>query len=135
MKEHVEDGAGKDRSCNDGRVCCHWLRLRTPQSNAALKAEDQKNDPEAVLPGSPNGIPHLHTCQSRTCSKHFVMFSQQRRSPAHVWFVILPFLQHQMLPCCHFGRTTFARPVIRLGLGDHPLTQNRLAHPFPHSHD
>ena len=51
-EEHVEDGAGKDRSCNDGRVGCHWLRHRTPQSNAALKAEDQKNDPV-----SPNGTP------------------------------------------------------------------------------
>ena len=132
-EEHVEDGTRKDRSCNDGRVSCHWLRHRTPQSHAALEAEDQENDPEQCSREASMASPSPHVPEPDLLRAFGHI--QQRRSPAHAWFVILPFLQHQMLPCCHFGRTTLARPIIRPGLGNHPLILNGLAHPFPHSHD
>ena len=132
-EQHVEDGAGEDRICDDGCVGRDRLRHRPKQSHTPLKAEDQENVPEqrSWEPPVASPSPHVPEPDLLKALRHV----QQRRAPAHAWSVVVPFLQHQVSPCCHFGRTAFARPVIGPGLRNDPLIQNGLAHPFPHSYD
>ena len=40
-EQHVEDGAGEDRTRDDGCIGRDGLRHRHPQSHTSLKAEDQ----------------------------------------------------------------------------------------------